>query len=207
MNLTPTHSAKAIEDLAETHDGDCGTGLCYFYVDASSQKPSDMEAIYRCLTTQLAAQLDDMPSFLKDMYRQRGDGGYYSRRRGASPAKWEDAFLWMVREFEMVSVVIDALDESEESVGLHDLLDAIAKMLDHGNNKVRVFASSRDLERIHSSFQGLEASCITVHGEELDLDLQIALKHQLYSHSKFARWQTSLKKNIETTLLAQAHGS
>jgi hypothetical protein len=205
VSLTTTISAKVIEDLAESRDGDDETGLCYFYVNESSQKPSNIECIYRCLIAQLAAQKSSLPSFIKDVYKRRGRGGYSGRR--SSPFSWDVTFQRMVSEFETVSVVVDALDECEESFGLHDLLNTIAKMLAQSNSKVRVFASSRDLERIHSSFKELKATCIAVDGEELHLDLQIALKHQLYSHNKFARWQVSLKKNIETTLLAQAHGS
>lgn len=113
----------------------------------------------------------------------------------------------VIEQFDSVYMVLDALDESEESIGVEGVMDFINTIFERSRSQVHMIAFSRDLESIRNGFKELRAVSIAVSGRDLDHDLKTALHTQLSYQRKFSRWPKSLKKTIEESLLAQANGS
>ena len=199
-------SAKVIEDLHTHSDGHEEAGLFYFYVDESNQYAVNKEYLYRSLLRQLYSRKGRLPSFLEDLYSLYGPEGQLKHR--AIPIRRLEVKLQRtLRDLDDVFIVLDGLDECDESGGYEEMVGFISLMLNLARNRIHIIAFSRDLERIRYSFEGFNATTITINGDSLGSDLQMALRHQLRSQRKLARWPTSLKKTVETSLLSQASGS
>lgn len=120
---------------------------------------------------------------------------------------WVRMLREIIELFDGVYIVLDALDESEESIGVEGVMDFISTVFEKSRSQVHMIAFSRDLESIRNNFKELRAVSIAVSGRDLDHDLKTALHTQLVYQRKFSRWPKSLKKTIEESLLAQANGS
>ncbi|KAF7551513.1 hypothetical protein G7Z17_g4943 [Cylindrodendrum hubeiense] len=180
-------------------------GLVYFYIDGSGQKSLDIERLYRSMISQLihkARSIPDAFQYYGNYFRNRGK----SRRR-FSMRVWETIFQESIQLFDSVYIVMDALDESEESMGAQGIMDFIADIFKKLRDRVHIIAFSRDLEGLRTRFREMRALSITVSGQELDHDLKTALQTQLSRHPKFSRWPKSLKRTIEESLLTKANGS
>lgn len=180
-------------------------GLAYFYVDGFDQQPLDVECLYRTFIGQLASQTQALPNLLKRFYQLHGSERS-SRRDLVTDEQWRNLFEDLMREFDNIYIVIDAVDECEDSMGLATIMDFIQGIWDGGKHRLHLLTSSRDLERIRKKFDVLQAKHVHVHGEALDSDICMALRNQLCKDSKFDRWPLSLRDTIETSLMTQAQG-
>lgn len=181
--------------------------LGYFYIDGSDQRPLDMECLYRSFIAQLISQERELPFELTYLYSYYGPKGYSSAK--SLPMHSLDKLLKEVLQNRTQSyIVIDALDECEElsQLGLDRIMEFITKLTSI-KMRVQLIAFSRNLERLRGMFDDLDATSVTIENDTLGLDLQTALRCQLSSQRKFAKWPPLLKKSIETKLLAQVNGS
>ncbi|CAM1510491.1 Fc.00g008260.m01.CDS01 [Cosmosporella sp. VM-42] len=197
--------ANVIETLHEQYEGNDEVGLFYFYVDGSNQQAITKDHLLRSLMTQLASRKKRLPGSLECLYGSYGPGGY--RQHRAIPAikmQREIELVW--KKLDDVFVILDGLDECDEAVH-QEIVEFISKILHLANEKVHIIAFSRDLERLRQTFTELKATKITIDEKILGSDLRIALRHQLRSQPRFARWPASLKETVETSLLDQANGS
>ncbi|KAH6999962.1 ankyrin repeat-containing domain protein [Ilyonectria destructans] len=195
--------ANVIENLAIDRDNNENIGLAYFYIDGSG--PLDSDSLYSSLTSQLISQRGSMLDYIQ------GNRHHFQRRERTGWHIPTRAWVRMLREiielFDSVYIVLDALDESEESIGVEGVMDFISTVFEQSRSQVHMIAFSRDLESIRNNFKELRAVSIAVSGRDLDHDLKTALHIQLLYQRKFSRWPKSLKKTIEESLLAQANGS
>lgn len=181
--------------------------LGYFYIDGSDQRHLDMECLYRSFIAQLMSQEKELPFQLSYLYSYYGPNGHASVK--SLPMHSLEALLQKAFQNRTQSyIVLDALDESEEfsQLGLDRIMEFVTKL---ASMKVRVqlIVFSRNLERLRGMFDDLDATSVTIENDTLSSDLQTALRYQLTSQRKFAKWPPLLKKSIETKLLAQANGS
>ncbi|KAF7559303.1 hypothetical protein G7046_g4857 [Stylonectria norvegica] len=199
-------SAKVIEDLHDSNREDDYVGLSYSYVEGSDAATLEIEHLYRSFIAQLLASGGEIPRYLERLHRLHGPKGR-SRHKTISIHDWEEVIGQITRPFNHIYVALDALDEIEETLNIEEIEGFVRMIQRLARSKIHIIAFSRDLERLRSVFSSLNAATIAVDEEALSIDLQTALRHQLSSQPKFARWPPSLKKTIETSLLSQAKGS
>lgn len=201
-------SAKVINDLQNHCGVDESVGLTYFYIDGSDPKSLSIEDLYRSCLSQLASRKRILPRNLDNLYSRYGPGGYYTTKEPVPAKQLRSALHELLTHFDHTYIAFDALDEAEDSIGLEKIitfLESISSKISIGRVHLVIF--SRDLEQLRSLFQELGATSIAVDGSVLDLDLQTALRHELCSHPKFARWPVAVKKSVEGSLLTNANGS
>ena len=199
-------SSKVIQDLRAHREADSTTrSLCYFFLNGSDQTPANLETIYRSFISQLVCQRG----------YQHGDPARYFQklRRQLHRAQEGSALMSLLEtvledrqhDFDHNYVVIDALDECEDSAVLEAIVQFMSKLVGCEGRRVHLIAFSRRLERLQSAFTSLNAAQIAIEGENSANDLRAALRARL-SRGKFSQWRPPLKKTIETTLLSQANG-
>lgn len=175
-------------------------------MDGSDQRPLDVECLYRTFTGQLASQTQALPDDLKWFYQLHGREGS-PQHDLITNEQWCDLFKNLAQEFDDVYIVIDAVDECEEFMGLEMIMDFIQGIWDGGKHRLHLLTSSRGLEQIRRKFDVPQAKHVHVDGEALDSDIRMALRNQLCKDSKFNRWPLSLRDTVETSLMTQAQGS
>lgn len=166
-----------------------------------------MECLYRSFIAQLLSQEKTLPYGLTSLYSRYGPNGR-SPVKSIPLEKLEALLQEVLQERSNSYFVLDALDECEEfpQIGLDRIMEFVENLAAI-RVRVHLIAFSRNLERLRTMFDGLNATSINIGSETLSLDLQTALKHQLSSHRKFAKWPPLLKKSVEAKLLDQANGS
>lgn len=209
IRIADKRSARVIDDLQNHCGVDENVGLTYFYIDGSDPKPLSIDDLYRSCLAQLGSRKRTFPRNIASLYSHRPGGGYATAHKGANLAEQlRSALHELLRQFDHTYIALDALDEAEDSIGLENIITFLKMILSNtAEDRVHMVIFSRNLERLRNLFKELGATSIAVDGRVLDLDLQMALQHQLCYHPKFARWPVALKKSVEESLLAQTNGS
>lgn len=204
--LADLTSSNVIKDLQHHCEEKDYTGLFYFYIDGSAQSPLTIESLYRSLIAQLITGVPELSNYVEYIYERYGPGGY-DHDKPIPTDKWDMLMSRILMKLDRVYVVLDGLDECEDSIGFEGIAEFINKLLDEDPYKVHAIAFSRNLEQLRSLFSTTTTTTIPVEEEALAFDLKRALHFQLSTHPKFSRWPRSLKQTIEASLLGQAHGS
>lgn len=168
------------------------SSMCYFFEDASLDKTVGIDSVYKVLTRQLLEQ------------------GTSMRPSVSYTAGWQRVFYDVLEKSSSTYIVFDGIDECDEpsQVGVSGLVQLIKKIIKScPPGKVRIAIFSRDLEQLREEFGQLGARTVRIDPTATRKDMQTAVQHELSIQRKFARCPDSLKKTIEATLLAQAHGS
>ncbi|KAM0330818.1 hypothetical protein ACHAQA_003773 [Verticillium albo-atrum] len=100
-------------------------------------------------------------------------------------------------------MLIDGLDECEDPDDLETIISSLTWLLD---DTVHLIIFSRHLERLQLALEDVAMTQVAIEGEHIARDMRIALKAQLSAQRRFARWPASLKRDVESALLAEAQG-
>jgi hypothetical protein len=200
-------SANIIEDLEAHCNGLEDATLVYFFIDGSEQKSFDIDRLYKTFAGQLLSRRRHLPAsaWMLDYERK-------SRPRSRPPeTRWEDKLRsYLRREFANVDhtyLVIDGVDECKESVGVDALMNLLKSLWKDANQRLHTLISSRDLEQIRQSVAIVQARRLVMQDKPLQLDIRRTVQSHLSDNPQFARWPTSIKTKIETSLTTQAQDS
>jgi NACHT domain len=162
---------------------------CYF-----GRQHDEAPHLLRWIINQLCRQSTYIPSQLIELYQQGGEP------KTADLAK---VLSMVLRRFQHVYVVLDALDESLNRQNLLDIIIQFAS--DHAFKKIKLLAMSRKEIDIESSFEELSIS-MSLSNPLVDEDIRIYVQRKLREDRKFRRWPVSLTANIERALVKGAKG-
>lgn len=199
-------SSTVIEDLERLCEVREDIGLFYFYIDGSEQRPLAAEILYRSVIAQLVSRLAEIPDFLTRLYKKFGPAGY-SHHKPIPIKAWASGVQITLEKFDRIFVVLDGLDECEDSIGFEGIVGFMNEVMIQAAGRVHTIAFSRDLEQLRQHFDELNATRIAIDGESLRFDLERALTQLLMKTREFKRWPQSLTSTVRTSLLSQAHGS
>ncbi|KAK7423870.1 hypothetical protein QQX98_000741 [Neonectria punicea] len=185
--------ANIIENLQTERQDDDNIGLAYFYIDGAGLTTLDAEGLCRSLISQLVTQKGSC------------------RGNNIPMGEWEGILQASIQEFSSVYIVLDALDESEESIGTEAMMDFINVIFGRVKDQVHIITFSQKLESLQNMFKELRATSIAISDHDLDHDLKTALrlKSTLGCMDGSAIAATSAKGHAEVTIplfLAVNHG-
>ena len=109
----------------------------------------------------------------------------------------------ILRSYNRVYLVIDALDESLERERILNLL--VSVLDDHACQKLQLLAMSRkelDIERV---LLGVSVN-ISLSNSHVDEDIRVYIQNTLRDNHKFSRWPVELRREIEGALVKGAKG-
>ncbi len=197
-------SANVIEAIDAHCKGLEDATVLYFFIDGSEQRPFDIGSLYKTFAGQLASRRSDLSYTLRhfaNLWRSHGNGGH----------RLQDGLRHYLREefahLGHIYLVIDGVDECQESVGIDALMNLLKSLRNDANQRLHILISSRDLEVIRQNVAAVQARRIVMQDEPLQSDIQRTVRSKLSDNPQFARWPTAIKSEIETSLSAQAQDS
>jgi Cdc6-like AAA superfamily ATPase len=169
------------------------TALAYYYFYFRRER-DEASHLLRWVIAQLCRQSKCIPNQVRELY----DAGVEP-----TTASLVTALSIVVRCFNRVYLVLDALDESSNRPNLLHVLLQVAGDADF--EKIRLLALSRketDIERVLERI----SMNISLQNPRVDEDIRLYIQNQLCEDRKFSHWPKSLRAEIETALVKGAKG-
>ncbi|RJE23332.1 Ankyrin repeat protein [Aspergillus sclerotialis] len=173
-------------------------GIAFFYFIFNDETKQDDSAMIRALLLQLAGQLQDCQ---KDLARLHN-----LYQPGTPPVEVLIEYLrYMIRRFQHVYILLDALDESprySKREGVLAILERIRKWCLPG---LHLLVTSRDEPDIRESLSPAFDEDVTLRNDEVNKDISNFVSFQLKTNPSFQKWQ-EYHDEIQQTLTERAQG-
>jgi hypothetical protein len=190
--------STAIEDIRNTCEQVAETSFAFFYFTFSDERKQSDGDLLRSLVAQLGWREPGL-SMLRQAYKN-------TKQNVLGPDELESVLLASIRPCSKVYLLIDALDECpEEHETRQTVLARIVKLTQDAPN-LRIFVTSRELDRIRRSMEALVAEPLRVITRAVDADIQIYLSTELFHDQILCELRPEMRTLIETTIASQADG-
>jgi ankyrin repeat domain-containing protein 50 len=187
-------------------DGKVGVVFAYFKYDSSeSQQPSRVVSTF---IKQLCWKKEQIPQHLLDFYHT-----YDRDVRIPAFDKYKDNFFRLVKSFDQIFLVIDALDEckQDEQNGIHNREQIMNFIFDLADDMpcVKFFVTSRRETDITDAFARHQTPTIQIEARNVAEDINAYVNdhvENLIRAKKLRLGKPSLKRKIVESLVARAEG-
>jgi hypothetical protein len=190
--------STAIEDIRMTSEQNADTAFAFFYFSFSDERKQSDSDLLRSLVAQLGWREPGL-SMLRQAY---GD----AKRSVPGPDELEKIFLASTRSCSKVYLLVDALDECPEDHETRQSVLARIERLTQDAPNLRVFATSREMDRIRKSMEALIAEPLRVTTLAVDDDIQIYLAKEISRDRSLYALSPEMRTLIESTIASQADG-
>ena len=156
----------------------------------------------RSLLKQLSVRHMSTPQALDKLYTE-------CAKEGRQPTTVEllAVLKEVIEKFQETFIILDAMDECKDRV---ELLQDIQKLAAWKIGNLHILATSRKEKEIEDSFQYLvkEEERICLQSALVDDDIRAYVHERLLTDQQLKRWRNrpDIQREIETTLMAKAHG-
>lgn len=152
----------------------------------------------RSLLLQLSSQLQDGHAELEKLQAR------YSN--GLPPIYVLLEYLqYIIKRYNDVYIIIDALDESPQSHARGDVLETLQKMREWLLKGFHLLVTSRDEADIREAIEPLPKETILMKNADIDKDIANAISDRLNKDRKLRRWSASHDR-IKEALMKGAQG-
>jgi archaellum biogenesis ATPase FlaH len=195
-------SSAILQDVLQLFANDHGKAVVYFYFDFNDTQKQSRELMIRSLISQLSQQFVKMPSSLDMLFSSCKNG-----QRQPSLDGLLDVVRNLIREFQHVYIILDALDECTDRAELLATLQIIA---DWKDDALHLLVTSRKEQDIESSLENIvdTQNTICLLSELVDKDIFKYIRQRLSVDKKLNKWQKDpeIRYEIEIPLMKGAHG-
>lgn len=158
--------ANIIENIKQLCTKD-SAAMLYFYVDGSESLPLDEGVLNRTFLTQLVKQLP------RDKQKFRYEDP-------VAMAKDPLSYLRMaLKEIDRLYVLVDGLDECEDSIGLQGAIEFLVKTMLLAKDKIHVLTTSRTSAYARMEITDVEVTEIVIGECKDNNDLEVLLRSRL----------------------------
>lgn len=187
--------ATVIQSVFQRRGGYSRIGVAFFFFTFNDQGKQDASAMLRALVLQLSAQLDNEHTQLSQLHRAYRD---------TTPPESAllECLLHLVRAFDDVYIVLDALDESPRDKHRETLLDTLADLRTAGPT-LHLLVSSRDEMDIREGLEPSPGEMIPMKNDAIDSDIASFISQQL--RQRLRRW-ADFHPKIQKALASRANG-
>ena len=109
----------------------------------------------------------------------------------------------IVKGFERVYVILDALDECEDR---EQFLGLIEEIRDWKVGKLNMLATGRAERDIEDGIGPHVSARINLHSWQVNADIQTHIRERLENDPKLKKWSAKVHGEIEAVLMEGAHG-
>lgn len=169
-------------------------GFVYYYCSFTHDQ-DETTPFLRWIINKLCRQVDSVPTGLYDVHRS-----------GETPSVHEllDILDAVLRDFEKVYIVLDAVDESskprDELLHVLNTLANTPRFL-----KIKLLATSREYRDIEQALKPISVP-VSMRNPLLDEDIRVYVKSKLESNPKFRHWPSGLLQEVLEALSTKAQG-
>lgn len=186
-----------MDALQAAFDSDRSIGLAIFFFTFNEPEKQSVTRMLAALVSQLFLRLPDIPEGLKTIYtRNPGEPSLRILLK---------LFKALGSEFNRTFIILDALDE----VAVHErdmLLRVLRQMHDGSFVNLNMLVTSRPEHYILEGLNSLPMTEVMMNTQVVDVDIGSFVSELLAVDPKFKKWDSSVKKDIETALVNGAHG-
>lgn len=162
---------------------------CYFGHNQDESVP-----FLRWLVNQLCRQAESIPNSVYNMYKHGGE---------PSLVELLKALAEILDMFDLVYVVVDAIDESDPR---EDILKVFRDVVtDSRFEKVQLLASSREYIDIERVMKQVSVS-VSMDSAFVKEDIRLYVRSNVQSNPKFKRWPQELLDEVEDAVAEGARG-
>jgi hypothetical protein len=172
-------------------------GIAFFYFTFNDESKQDTSAMLRALVLQLAGQLKDQDAPVAPLYQSY---------RGSTPPDQAllDCLHQLVRKFDDVYLVVDALDESPRHTHREDLLQALEDIRHWSESGLHLLVTSRDEQDIREHLDPPAGQVVLMKNDSIDSDITSFISGHLDT-KRFQKWEKH-RDQIERALTQDAKG-
>lgn len=155
-----------VNDLYDKFPTDRLNAICYIYFNFRRKEEQKLDNLLASLLKQLVQAQTSIPRSVMDLYERH-------RERRSRPSVQELAKLLTssVTNFSQVFIVVDALDECQESYGCRSKF--ISQLLDlHTQSGINLFVTTRHIPHIIEQFTGSIKKEIRASDEDIERHLE-----------------------------------
>ncbi|KAK1506286.1 vegetative incompatibility protein HET-E-1 [Colletotrichum tamarilloi] len=191
-------SSTVIQHTLRHRRSNPSIGLCFFFFSFNDESKQDASAMLRALILQLSDQLDYVPCALQRIHDLR-------KKHNIPPSTADllQCFRQVLRLFQNVYVVLDALDESPRETSRFGLLETLKEIRDWSELGVHLLVTSRDEVDIREGIDIEDQATILMKHQGIDDDIASYVSQFLRQRLKRLNEHHSL---IEKVLTEKAHG-
>ena len=200
-------SSSIVQEVEHLRD----TGLAliaYFYCDFRDPKKQEVGDLVASLIAQLSAKSDACCSILSSLYSE-----YDAGSRRPSDDTLMDCLEKMLKSEGQptIYIIIDALDESPNSLGVlparKRILDMVKNLVDLRLTNVRTCATGRPEADIQATVTSLASHTVSLHDEEgQKKDIADFVRSIVYSDCNMRKWRAEEKDMVIDSLSRKADG-
>jgi len=190
--------STAIQYTFRHKRSDRGVGITFFYFTFNDESKQGESAMLRALLLQLSGQLSDSHTDLARLHD--------SYRTGIPPAIVLTVHLrHLVRKFDQVYILFDALDESPRYGQRDQVLNTIETMRKWLLPGLHLLVTSRDEPDIRESLSPVGNEEVTMKNAEINHDISNFISGQLEIDPKLRKWRAHHDR-IQQVLAERAQG-
>jgi hypothetical protein len=190
--------STAIEDIRVTCEQDADTSFAFFYFSFSDERKQSDSDLIRSLVAQLGWREPGL-SMLRQAY---GD----AKRSVPGPDELEKILLASIRSCSRVYLLVDALDECPEDHEIRQgVLERVERLTQDALN-LKMFATSRELNRICKKMETLAFEPLPVATCAVDADIRVYLSTQVSGDQNLCTLSPEMRTLIESSIASQADG-
>ncbi|KAL9045262.1 MAG: hypothetical protein Q9214_001672, partial [Letrouitia sp. 1 TL-2023] len=193
-STTILHASRQRNKLTET------VGIAFFYFSFNDESKQDAAAMLKALILQLSTQLDGTRKDLTELHQ--------SYKPGIAPPEVLLEYLRrMIKRFDQVYILIDALDESPrypEDARVY-VLDIVEKIRSWYCDGLHLLVTSRDEYDIRRFLNPLDKEQVLMQNNNVDGDIADYISRRLIEDRKLKEWPESHER-IKEALCKGARG-
>jgi hypothetical protein len=174
--------------------------VVFFYFDFNN-KDTLPTAVLRSLIEQLSLQCASIPYALQSLFSRNEQGGGH---RDPSQEDLISTLKAILRSFQAVYIVFDALDECPERSRFLTVLTDIHSWEEFG--MLHLLVTSRKERDIEDVLAGLISHEMRMDEGLVDGDIEVHVTRTLEDDVKFSMWSPEEKEMVKTALMKDAGG-
>ena len=173
-------------------------GVAFFFFSFNDNSKQDTSAMLRTLVLQLSGQLKDNYRHLSHLH-----GNY----RNAMPPDQAlvDCLHQLVRAFDDVYILLDALDESPRGTHRGGVLQAIAELRKWQEPGLHLLVTSREETDIRDELDASQYETVSLKNDSVNRDIAAFISKYLRENPRLRKWEKHYEQ-IEIALTMGAKG-
>ena len=166
----------------------CAYYYCYFH-----RSQDEAPHMLRWVLSQLCRQSNFVPDEVQELFHNGTEPGI---------PQLISALSAVLHRFRRVYVLVDALDESLDR---RKLLNVLKTLMSSNFRKLRVLAMSRKEQDIEQALQNISCD-ISLSNARVDEDIRLYVHNIIRNDQRFMGWSSSLRNDVEDSLVGGAKG-
>lgn len=170
----------------------------YYYFDFKDRRRQTFDGFIRSALAQVCQQSTIFPREVMNLYADKSKKG-----QDPNTATLVETFLILLKQTGKTYIILDALDEC---LAQKEVFDLILRIKESPEWSANIMVASRVEQQIQTKLQYLVTRAISLHGPQVDHDIQTLVRHVLASDPLLSNRPIHIKKEIEHAVVNGASG-